>query len=207
MVRQVIYMLVRAAALCAATASLALAHHAMDYAMPASALEGLLSGLGHPVIGVDHLLFMLGAGVLAARWQRGWILPLLFVMTSLSAAGLRAAGASFELGEIWIAVTLIALGAILLAARNPRWVEAAALFIASGALHGYALAEAIVGAETTPLSAYFAGLAMIQSAMALAAWWIASWFALRRPRVPLQRLAGAAIGIAGLAFAGIAALG
>ncbi|HEY7658380.1 MAG TPA: HupE/UreJ family protein [Burkholderiales bacterium] len=207
MVRQVIYMLVRAAALFAATASLALAHHAMDYAMPASALEGLLSGLGHPVIGVDHLLFMLGAGVLAARWQRGWILPLLFVMTSLSAAGLRAAGASFELGEIWIAVTLIALGAILLAARNPRWVEAAALFIASGALHGYALAEAIVGAETTPLSAYFAGLAMIQSAMALAAWWIASWFALRRPRVPLQRLAGAAIGIAGLAFAGIAALG
>jgi hydrogenase/urease accessory protein HupE len=57
------------------------------------------------------------------------------------------------------------------------------------------------------LSAYFAGLAMIQSAMALAAWWIASWFALRRPRVPLQRLAGAAVGIAGLAFAGIAALG
>jgi urease accessory protein len=207
MVRQVIDTLFRAAALFAATASLALAHHAMDYAMPASALEGLLSGLGHPVIGVDHLLFMLGAGVLAARWQRGWILPLLFVMTSLSAAGLRAAGASFELGEIWIAVTLIALGAILLAARNPRWVEAAALFIASGALHGYALAEAIVGAETTPLSAYFAGLAMIQSAMALAAWWIASWFALRRPRVPLQRLAGAAIGIAGLAFAGIAALG
>jgi urease accessory protein len=207
MVRQVIDTLFRAAALFAATASLALAHHAMDYATPATALEGFLSGLGHPIIGVDHLLFILGAGVLAARWQRGWILPLLFVMASLSAAGLRAGGASFEIGEIWIALTLVVLGAILLAARNPGWVEAAALFIVSGALHGYALAAAIVGAETTPLSAYFAGLAVIQSATALAAWWIASWFALRRPRVPLQRLAGAAVGIAGLAFAGLAAFG
>jgi urease accessory protein len=207
MVRQVIDTLFRAAALFAATASLALAHHAMDYATPATALEGFLSGLGHPIIGVDHLLFILGAGVLAARWQRGWILPLLFVMASLSAAGLRAGGASFEIGEIWIALTLVVLGAILLAARNPGWVAAAALFIVSGALHGYALAAAIVGAETTPLSAYFAGLAVIQSATALAAWWIASWFALRRPRVPLQRLAGAAVGIAGLAFAGLAAFG
>ena len=197
----------RAAVLLLAGVSIAHAHHAMDYAMPATALEGLLSGLGHPVIGVDHLLFMLGAGVLAARWQRGWILPLLFVMASLSAAGLRAAGASFEVGEIWIAVTLVVLGAILLAARNPGWVETAGLFIVSGALHGYALAEAIVGAESTPLLAYFAGLAVIQSAIACAAWWIANWLALRRPSAPLQRLAGAAVGMAGLAFAGMAAFG
>jgi urease accessory protein len=207
MARQVICMLCHAAALFAATTSLALGHHAMDYAMPATLLQGLLSGLGHPIIGGDHLLFILGAGVLAARWKRGWILPMVFVIASLAAAGGRVAGASFDVAEIWIAVTLVVLGAILLAARNPGWVEAAALFIVSGALHGYALAEAIVGAETTPLSAYFAGLAAIQSAIALAAWWIAGWLALHRPSVPLQRLTGTAVGIAGLLFAGLAALG
>jgi len=73
-------------------------------------------------------------------------------------------------------------------------------------LHGYALAEAIVGAESTPLLAYFAGLAVIQSAIALAAWRVATWLALHRPRVPLQRLAGTVVGIAGLAFVGMAAI-
>jgi urease accessory protein len=132
---------------------------------------------------------------------------MVFVIASLAAAGGRVAGASFDVAEIWIALTLVVLGAILLAARNPGWVEAAALFIVSGALHGYALAEAIVGAERTPLLAYFAGLAVIQSAIALAAWWIAGWLALHRPSVPLQRLTGTAAGIAGLLFVGLAALG
>jgi len=195
----------RAAVLLLAGVSLASAHHAMDYAMPATGLEGLLSGLGHPVIGVDHLLFILGAGVLAARWRRGLLLPLLFVVASLSAAGWRAAGASFEVAEIWVAVTLVVLGAILLAARNPGWTVAAGLFVVSGALHGFALAEAIVGAESTPLLAYFIGLAVIQSAIALAAWWFATWLAAHRPRVPVQRLVGTAVGFAGLAFAGMAA--
>ena len=57
------------AALLAAGVSSAHSHHVMDYAMPATALEGLLSGLGHPVIGIDHLLFIAGAGVLAARMK------------------------------------------------------------------------------------------------------------------------------------------
>jgi urease accessory protein len=81
------------------------------------------------------------------------------------------------------------------------------LFLVAGALHGYALAEAIVGAERTPLATYLVGLAVIQSAIALAAWWIASWLAQHRPHVPLQRLAGAAVAIAGIAFAGMAAFG
>jgi urease accessory protein len=34
-------------------------------------------------------------------------------------------------------------------------------------LHGYALGEAIVGAEPTPLFAYFAGLALAQSVIAI----------------------------------------
>ena len=46
---------------------------------------------------------------------------------------------------------------------------------------------------------------MIQVAIALAAWWIATWLATHRPRVPFQRLVGAAVGAAGLVFAGLAA--
>ncbi|HJQ62151.1 MAG TPA: HupE/UreJ family protein, partial [Burkholderiales bacterium] len=76
-----------------AAAAPAHAHHAMDYRLPATLLEGLLSGLGHPVIGIDHLFFIIAAGVLAARLERGYVLTLLFVMASVLAAAARAAGA------------------------------------------------------------------------------------------------------------------
>ena len=38
-----------------------------------------------------------------------------------------------------------------------------------GLIHGYALGESIYGAEPTPLVAYLIGLAVVQSAVALAA--------------------------------------
>ena len=208
MLRHPMVVLGRAAALLAAGASsLAHAHHVMDYATPATALEGLLSGLGHPVIGIDHLLFILGAGVLAARLERGYLFPLVFVVTSVAVAGMRYLGVEVGLDELWIAGSLVVLGAIMLAAREPAGGVVAGLFLVTGALHGYALAEAIVGAERTPLAAYLVGLALIQCAIALAAWKAATWVAARHPRVPFQRLAGAAVGIAVLAFAGVATLG
>ena len=196
-----------AALLIGAGASLTHAHHVMDYALPATALEGLLSGFGHPVIGIDHLIFIVGAGVLASRVSRGYLLALIFVVASIAAAGWRAAGASLELDELWIAATLIIVGAILLAGRNPGRAECAALFAVCGALHGYALAEAIVGAERTPLLAYFAGLTLIQCAIALAAWWAATWFTAHRPQLAFPRWVGGAVGAAGLVFAGMATLG
>ncbi len=51
-----------------------------------------------------------------------------------------------------------------------RPAAAASLFAVVGLLHGYALGESIVGAEPAPLVAYFAGLLMIQTAIAFAAY-------------------------------------
>ena len=45
----------------------------------------------------------------------------------------------------------------------------AALFALTGLVHGYALGESIVGAENTPLGAYFAGLLVIQTLIAVGA--------------------------------------
>ena len=43
----------------------ALAHHPLDGRLPANLFEGLLSGFGHPVIGLDHLAFVLASGLIA----------------------------------------------------------------------------------------------------------------------------------------------
>lgn len=190
-----------------AAAAPAHAHHAMDYRLPATLLEGLLSGLGHPVIGIDHLFFIIAAGVLAARLERGYVLTLLFVMASLFAAAARAAGAPWEMSEFWIAGSLVVLGGVALAVQTPARGLIAALFVVAGLLHGYALAAAIVGAERTPLYAYFAGLAVIQCGIALGAWAATRWLAAHRPEVPVQRLVGASAALAGMVFAGMIALG
>ena len=58
--------------------ALALAHPGHDHA-------GVVSGIAHPIFGLDHLLAMLAVGLWAAQ-QTGkarWALPLTFVATML----------------------------------------------------------------------------------------------------------------------------
>lgn len=176
------------------------AHHVMGYATPATALEGLLSGLAHPVIGIDHLLFIAGAGILAARVERGALLPLIFVVASSLAVCARAAGIAAPLGELWVGMSVVLLGAAMLVRRSPGMGVVAALFLLGGAIHGYALAEGIIGAEKTPLFAYLTGLTVIQCLIAYAARAAAGWTTRARPAFPFHRLTGIAVGLAGAVF-------
>jgi len=185
---------------------LAHAHHPMGGTVPATLMEGLLSGLGHPIIGIDHFIFIAGAGVLAAKFERGWILPLVFVFASIFTTMARYLGADAGLGEMPVAASLVVLGAMMLARATPREGVIALLFLLAGTIHGHALGEAIVGAEQTPLVAYLAGLTIIQSAIGLVAWRATAWLVARRPQAPLQKIAGAVVGVAGLVFGGMAAL-
>jgi urease accessory protein len=177
----------------------------MDYATPATMLEGLLSGLGHPIIGIDHLIFILGAGVLAASVPRGFLLPLAFVIASGLAVCVRFAGSDIALSELWVAGSLLVVAAILLLSAVPGRGVIAGLCMLAGAIHGYALAEGIVGAEKTPLVGYLLGLTAIQYALGLASWAFAAWLYKNRPQVPLRRVMGVVAGLAGLAFVGLAA--
>ena len=54
----------------AVTADVAVAHHVMDRNLPVTFMQGLLSGLGHPVIGLDHL-----AALIAVGWSCGCAAP------------------------------------------------------------------------------------------------------------------------------------
>ncbi|MGZ5836895.1 MAG: HupE/UreJ family protein, partial [Xanthobacteraceae bacterium] len=52
--------------LAAILAQPALAHHVMGGAMSANWWQGLLSGLGHPVIGLDHFAAIVAAGFISS---------------------------------------------------------------------------------------------------------------------------------------------
>ena len=47
---------------------IAWAHHFMGGGLPQTFTQGLLSGLGHPVIGLDHAAFIVAAGFFLATF-------------------------------------------------------------------------------------------------------------------------------------------
>ena len=63
------------------------AHHLMGlFKLGPSPLTGLLSGVMHPLLGPDHLLFLLALGLVGLQQSSRWLLGLL--LTGLAAAGL-----------------------------------------------------------------------------------------------------------------------
>jgi urease accessory protein len=175
----------------------ALAHHVMGGGMPVTFADGLLSGLGHPVIGLDHFAAVVAVGCLAATHRKGVGLVIGFVVAMMLGVAIHLQGASVPGAEVLVAISVVVLGSVLLTHRQMNAAAALALFAAVGLLHGYVMGESIYGAEQTPLWAYLIGLAVIQSAIALAAMQVARL--LTQPDAVRLRLVGA--GIAGIGIA------
>ncbi len=181
------------------SAAPAVAHHLMGGKTPATFGEGILSGLGHPIIGLDHFAAVVAVGCLAAAHRSGTALAVGFVLAMIAGVALHVHGATVPGAELLAAVSVIALDGLMLRRRAMPASAALALFACVGLVHGYALGESIYGAEPTPLTAYLAGLALIQSAIALAAMSVARWLAQNWAEQSLLRLLGA--GIAGIGLA------
>lgn len=118
--------------------TLAFAHSGHDHA-------GLLAGLAHPLLGLDHLLAMFAVGLWAAQ-QAGaarWALPLTFVGTMLLGGLLGFAGLQLPLLESGIAASLLALGLLVaVAVRLPLALAlglTALLALSHGVAHGLEL--------------------------------------------------------------------
>ena len=174
------------------TSGPAMAHHAMDGEMPSTLVEGLVSGLAHPVIGLDHLAFIIAAGVIAAVLGLNRFAPLAFVGASIAGVLIHLALVDLPAVELVIALSVVIAGGLLAMAAGRLgggvWM---AIFALAGIFHGYAYGESIVGAETTPLAAYLVGLFVIQSVIAVVAHAAASgrhWL----PQALEPRLVGAA---------------
>jgi urease accessory protein len=177
----------------------AYAHHLMGGRTPASFAEGMLSGLGHPVIGLDHFAAVVAVGCLAAAHRSASALAVVFIVAMMAGVALHLHGATVPGAEILVALTVLALGSLMILRRSMSTGGALALFAGVGIIHGYALGESIYGAEPTPLYAYLTGLAVIQGTIALAAAHLTRLLAHRSPDLSPLRLVGA--GIVGIGLA------
>ena len=183
--------------LCTLFVSPAFAHHPFGIGESSglSAWQAFLSGIGHPLLGADHLLFLLGITLVGLKRTYKWVLLLLVV-------GLG--GSSFvqlqplpdlliPWAEAFVSLTLAIEGLIILNFLSSKWL------LPMFALHGYLLGSTFVGVEPTPLMGYFLGLLFAQGFLLLV---ITSVFQRGVSKLDINfrnLLAGVWIGI-GLAF-------
>ena len=176
-----------------------MAHHAMDKRVPSTFMEGVLSGLAHPVIGLDHLAAILAVGLLAAMFVRGHLLPLAFLAAAFAGVVVHVDGATVPFGESLVALSLVILAASLWWRAKISVAYVIGLFAAAGFFHGYAYGEAIVGAEATPLAAYLAGLTVVQYALSLIAFWIGRYLLATSGSAAIRRASALVVLVVGVA--------
>jgi urease accessory protein len=145
-----------------------MAHHVMGGRTPSTFLEGLLSGLAHPVIGPEHLGFLIVGGVAIGAFGLSRALPAVFVLTMAAGVALHAGGVGLQAIEVMVALSTALAGLLLACGGAFAQIGCAALFAVGGLLHGYAFSESIFGAESAPLGAYLLGLVIVQIALTIA---------------------------------------
>lgn len=188
-----------AGALALLMAGPALAHHPMEamHLVP-NAFTGLLSGLAHPLLGPDHLLFLVALALVGLQRSGRWMLTLLAVGLSGTALGLVWPG--LPAAELLVSLTLVVEGLVVLR-RLPQM-----LLLPAFALHGYVLSSTVFGWESTPIATYLLGLLLSQGALLLLALVSLRGVAQRLDGQGRTLLAGSLIGI-GAAFSWTALVG
>lgn len=178
------------------------AHHALGGNTPSNFIEGFLSGLAHPLIGLDHLVFVVAIGLLAVGQARGALVPAGFVIAAMAGTGIHLIRFDLPATEVAIAISVIAFGAMLIWQQRPNWWVTVFWSALAGLFHGYAYGEAIVGAQMSPLFAYLLGFTVIQYGVALVAFLIGNAAIDRSTtqRLPWLRLAGLTICSVGVVF-------
>ncbi|MEQ1775092.1 MAG: HupE/UreJ family protein [Burkholderiales bacterium] len=179
----------------------AAAHHPMGGATPGTLLEGLLSGFGHPIIGFDHLLFIVAIGIACYCFGQRIATLAMFLLGALAGTLLHLRLPDVPYADAWVAASLIVLGALFF--RRSDFLKSKAaivLFALSGIAHGYAYGEAIVGAEATPLLAYLTGFTLVQFAIALCGFAVARYVTSKKPGFEFLKAAGGALAATGAGF-------
>jgi urease accessory protein len=182
------------------------AHHVMGGKLPVTFMQGLLSGLGHPVIGLDHFAAIVGVGILAALIGRGVFSVLAFSAALILGVALHLASADIPAAELFVGLSTVLIGALVALRRSPGVPLAVLLFAGAGVVHGYALGESIVGAEASPLGAYLAGLLVIQTVISVIAYSATTALQRRSPSFSMGSMAaaGTVIVLAGAVTAAVA---
>lgn len=181
----------------------ALAHHPLGGLPMETFSHGVLSGIGHPILGFDHLFFIALVGIAALYTGRRYLTPAAFIVAMLVGTLAMSLGTGLPATEIVIGLSLLVLGGIVLSGRALGVASAIGLFALFGLFHGSAFGGSIAAQEAgvggAVLIGYLIGLGVTQYAVALAAGWIVGTVLKATEATAVQaRLAGAVVAGVGI---------
>jgi len=180
--------------------SQALAHHVMDGDTPGTSFGGFLSGLGHPIIDLEHLVFIIGVGLVAWLNKRTYSLALLFLIGMIIGVWVQFSFTELYFVEVAIPISVVAIGALIVWART---LDIRALLSAvgvAGGLHGYSYGGSIFGAEPFPIVGYLIGLLLVQFGVIVLVVQLVNRLKNQEQAIMLLRTGGAAVLLVGLIF-------
>lgn len=139
----------------------AMAHHPLDGQSMLTFWHGFLSGVAHPVLGMDHLVFILTIGVSTLFARNKVRVGACAILGVFAGVALTMAGIAIPAVETLIAISLIVLGALVFAAtfanssvfRSVRLIDVLLVGAVSvfSILHGSVYALVLVQQQTLPL--------------------------------------------------------
>lgn len=121
----------------------------------------LSAGLLHPVTGIDHLLAMIGVGILAAQRPLGdaWKLPAAFIAAVAIGTFAGLSGLVVSFAEPGVLASLFVFGALVAAGTRVGLSAGLAVVGLFGLFHGAAHGAEAVGATAVYLAAFLAASA------------------------------------------------
>jgi len=160
---------------------------------------GFLTGIHHPISGLDHVLAMVAVGLWGAQLGAPaiWLLPVTFPMVMAFGGFLGLLGVPIPGVELGIALSAILLGSMVaMEARPPLWL-AATLVGFFAIFHGHAHGTELPAGENGLL--YSVGFVIATGCLHATGISIGLIHRWRSGRIAL-RVAGAGVAAAGLVF-------
>jgi urease accessory protein len=148
-----------------ASAGTASAHHLMGGKTPSTFADGILSGIGHPIIGPDHLAFLVALGIAVGVGRLSLVTPFLFLSAMACGVAAHVGAVNIPAAELIVGASVLIAGVLIALDWRVPASAWAAIFCIAGFFHGYAYGESIYGAEPAPLAAYLVGLVAVQSVL------------------------------------------
>ena len=135
------------AAALAVIATPALAHHPLAGQPMNTFADGLLSGIGHPLLGFDHLFFVIAVGLAAAYTGFQRSAPAAYIAAMAIGFLMMSFGTGLPVKETIIALSLLIVGGIVASGRALNLIPALVLFAGFGLFHGSAFGDSIASQE------------------------------------------------------------
>jgi urease accessory protein len=109
--------------------------------------HGFAAGFAHPLMGLDHMLAMLGIGIWAAQLggRATWLVPGAFVAVMMGGAALALSGVALPMVELGIAGSVLVIGGLIAFGARMPIALAMTLAGAFALFHGFAHGSELPG--------------------------------------------------------------